>query len=59
MRCLGAGVVIDAQSFYALGELLLLDGGIALSLDLSLALAVCSLGLLEDVDELFALGGTG
>ena len=55
MRCLGAGVVFDAQSFYALCELPLLDGSIALGLDFSLALAVCGLGLLEDVDEVFAL----
>lgn len=52
----GAGIVIDANGFYTLAELLLAHGSIALGLDLSLALAVGGLGLLEDVDDVLALG---
>jgi hypothetical protein len=59
VRDLGAGIVVDTQGFHALGELPLLDDGIALGLDLRLALAVGGLGLLEDVDNVLALGAGG
>jgi hypothetical protein len=57
VRDLGAGVVVDADGLDALGELPLFHDGIALSLDLGFALAVGGLGLLEDVDDVLALGG--
>ena len=57
VRDLGAGiVVIQADGLDALSGLPLLHGGIALRLDLRLALAVGGLGLLEDVDNVLALG---
>jgi hypothetical protein len=57
VRDVGAGiVVIKADGLDALGELSLLHGSIAFGLDLSLALAVGGLGLLEDVDDVLALG---
>jgi hypothetical protein len=57
VRDLGAGIVIiHTDGLYALGELPLLDGGITLGLDLCLALAIGGLGLLEDVDNVLALG---
>ena len=48
-------VVVEADRLYALEELLLLQRGIALGLDLGLALLVGRLGLLEDVDEVLGL----
>jgi hypothetical protein len=57
VRDLGAGVVVFAGSAEGLlGDLPLLHDGIALSLDFSFALAVGGLGLLEDVDNVLALG---
>jgi hypothetical protein len=54
-RCARAGVIVVAQELDALGELLLFYGSIAVGINLRLALAIGSLGLLEDVDNVFAL----
>lgn len=56
VRDLRAGVIVDADSLDALGELPLLHDSIALGFDLRLALAVGGLGLLEDIDDVLALG---
>jgi hypothetical protein len=56
--CARAGVVVDvvdADRLGRLAQLARLDGGIALGLDLSLPFTVGGLGLLEDVDNVFAL----
>jgi len=55
VRHVGAGIIVDADGLDGLGQLPLLYGGITLRLDLSLALTVGSLGLLEDVDYVLAL----
>jgi len=56
----GAGVVVvQADGFDAVAEFLLLEGGIALGLDLGLALAVGGFGFLEDVDDVLALEDGG
>jgi hypothetical protein len=47
--------VVDADRLGCLAQLARLDGGIALGLDLCLPFTVGSLGLLEDVDNVFAL----
>ena len=49
-------VVFAGSAEGLLGDLPLLHDGIALSLDFSFALAVGGLGLLEDVDNVLALG---
>ena len=51
-------VVFAGSAEGLLGDLPLLHDGIALSLDFSFALAVGGLGLLEDVDNVLALGGS-
>lgn len=56
-RCARAGiVVVQADRFYAVAQLLLLQRGIALGLYLGLAFAVGRLCLLEDVDDVLGLG---
>lgn len=54
--CARLKVIFDAQRLNALSQgLLLAQGGIALGLDLSLALAVGSFGLFENADNVLAL----
>jgi hypothetical protein len=54
-RCARLDIVVDTNGFGAFIEFLQLVGGILLSLDLRLALAVGGLGLLEDADKVLAL----
>jgi hypothetical protein len=54
-RCARLDIVVEANRADALAELLRLVGGLLLGLELSLALAVGGLGLLEDADEVLAL----
>jgi hypothetical protein len=56
--CTRLDIILNAQCLDAPTQgLLLAHGSIALGLDLSLALAVGSLGLLEDADDVLALWG--
>lgn len=51
-----SSIVVELECLHAIAELLLLcEGSIALRLDLSFALAVGRLGLLEDIDNVLAL----
>lgn len=50
-----ADIVVQADRLQALAQLPLLQGGIPLGLDLSLALAIGGFGLLEDVDDVLGL----
>jgi hypothetical protein len=54
-RCARPGVVFNLHLLQALAELPLFDGGIALGLELGLSFSIRSLGLLEDVEDVFAL----
>lgn len=55
-RCAGLDIIVDADGFDALCEFLRLVGRFFFSLDLGLALAVGGLCLLEDADDVLALG---
>jgi hypothetical protein len=55
-RCARLDIIVDADGLDALGDLLRLVGSLLLCLDLCFALAVGGLGLLEDADDVLALG---
>ena len=56
-RCARLDIIVDADRLDTLCELLRLVRSLLLSLDLSLALAVGGLCLLEDADNVLALRG--
>lgn len=53
---MGAGIVVDAEGLDTLAQLSFSYLSISLGLDFCLAFAIGSLGLLEDVDNVLALG---
>jgi hypothetical protein len=54
------GVIVKAKRLHAIAQPFLLPGGgIALRCDLGLSLQVRRFGVLEDVDDVLALGGDG
>jgi hypothetical protein len=55
-RCARLNIIVNADDLDALGDLLCVVGSFFLGLDLCFALAVCSLGLFEDADNVLALG---
>jgi hypothetical protein len=50
-----AGIVVQADRLYAVAQLLVVQGGTALGVQLGLALAVGRLCFLEDVDDVLGL----